>query len=101
MNLTSRHFANVLSPLVLAAILMMSLSGFAAAQSQTGTQQTTEDVERAKADAEAEQRRRDEAAQSGTDKSSTSPQDEARKPKRDKHQDARQPERELEEEEDI
>lgn len=89
---TLRRTLLVLAPV---AALGLLAAGIASAQPQAAKPpQSAEDADKAKADAE--KRRQDEAA-----KAEAARKAEARKPKRDKSRDGKDPERELEEEEDI
>lgn len=85
-----RRPAFVLVPLALAAALLAYAGSIAAQSGAKPPPQTDEEADKAKADAE-KRRQADEAARKA----------EARKPKRDKNGDRKDPERELEEEEDI
>lgn len=90
-----RRPAFVLVPLALAAALLAYAGSVAAQSTARPPTQTDEETDKAKADAE-KRRQADEAARAEAARKA-----EARKPKRDQNGDRKDPERELEEEEDI
>jgi Na+-transporting methylmalonyl-CoA/oxaloacetate decarboxylase gamma subunit len=90
-----RRPAFVLVPLALAAALLAYAGSVAAQSAAQPPVQTDEEADKAKADAE-KRRQADEAARAEAARKA-----EARKPKRDQNGDRKDPERELEEEEDI
>jgi hypothetical protein len=91
---TLRRTLLVLMPAAALGLLAAGAAIGAASAQTPSPPQSGQDADKAKVDAE--KRRQDEAA-----KAEAARKAEARKPKRDKSRDGKDPERELEEEEDI